>query len=259
MVEPSAVPHLALEDLRLATHPGSPGISLRASRGERAAIVGASGAGKTTLLRAIARLRDPIAGTVRIDGCDCRQWPIRQLRRYAVLVPQEPQLLEMTVGQALAYPLQLQQRPAGEIRERMAQVEAQLGLPSEWRERRALQLSLGQRQQVAIARALMLQPPILLLDEPTSALDWGSAMRLLQALSALAERGTTLVMVNHQLELIRQFGDRALYLRAGSAVACERPAAIDWAAWQQALQADAAGASAEEFPEEATGERHSLQ
>lgn len=188
-------------------------LSFTCKKGDRVAIIGPSGAGKTSLLRLLNRLIEPSRGQLFFEQQPYTQIPVTQLRRKIVLTPQEPKLLGMTVQEALAYPLILQQRSQKEIRDRVAALCELCHLPPEWLERNELQLSLGQRQICAIARSLVLQPSILLLDEPTSALDVGTAAQLLQILQNLAD--TTLVMVNHQLDFAAQLCDRILYLEQG--------------------------------------------
>lgn len=193
------------------------------------ALIGPSGAGKSSLLRLLNRLRDPNAGKIFYDNQDIRQLPILELRRKIVLVLQEPKLLGMNVAQAIAYPLHLQQLPQAEIKRRVATCCEQLQIPAEWRDRHEFQLSLGQRQRVAIARALVLQPQVLLLDEPTSALDIGTASGLLQTLTGLVNDGQiTLVMVNHNLELVQQFCDRVVYLKDGKLVRDTIARELNW-------------------------------
>ena len=204
-------------------------ISLTVNQGDRLAIVGASGAGKTTLLRLLNRLISPSSGSIYFSNQDIRTISSIQLRQQIVLVPQEPKLLGMTVKQALAYPLELQKLPADEIKSRLSTWIGKLSLPSDWLERNELQLSLGQRQLVAIARALVMQPEILLLDEPTSALDAGKAAFLLQILTELADNNrTTILMVNHQLEWAQKFASRVLYLRTGKLLEDRLVEQIDW-------------------------------
>ena len=204
-------------------------ISFTVNQGDRLVIVGASGAGKSTLLRLLNRLISPSSGTIYFSNQEISTIPSIQLRQKIVLVPQEPKLLGMTVKQALAYPLELQKLPVAEIKSRLSTWIGKLNLLSDWLERTELQLSLGQRQLVAIARALVMQPEILLLDEPTSALDAGKAAFLLQILTELANNNrTTILIANHQLEWAQKFANRVLYLQTGKLLEDRLVEQIDW-------------------------------
>jgi D-methionine transport system ATP-binding protein len=116
-----------------------------------------------------------------------------------------------------------------------------LHMPSDWLERTELQLSVGQRQWVAIARALVLQPEILLLDEPTSALDVGRGEFLVKLLFDLNQQSqTTILMANHQLDLAAQFCDQVLHLSQGELIQNLSKQQIDWHELRQSLlQSDA--------------------
>lgn len=212
---------LRLEEVSLQASVGSDfllrNISLDIQRSTKVGVVGASGAGKTSLLRLLNRLVSPSQGEIYLENQARSQFSAIQLRRSVVLAPQEPKLLGMNVLDALSYPLNLQQLPESEIRARIDTWTDLLRIPPEWFNKTELQLSLGQRQLVAIARALIMQPQVLLLDEPTSALDVGTATHLLTVLDELHQtQNLTIVMVNHQLELIKDFCDRYLFLNAGT-------------------------------------------
>lgn len=211
-------------------------ISFGVSTGDRLAIIGPSGAGKTSLLRLINRLAEPTSGKIFLENQEYHQIPVTQLRQVVTLVLQEPKLLGMTVQQALAYPLDLRRLPKETIQQRVSHWTEQLQIPSDWLGRTELQLSVGQRQLVAIARALVIQPKILLLDEPTSNLDIGIASHLLQALTQLAQtHQTTVVMVNNQLDLAKMFCNRLLYLHQGRLLVNQTASEIDWIDLQQRL------------------------
>jgi D-methionine transport system ATP-binding protein len=191
-------------------------LSFEVFRGDRVALVGASGAGKTSLLRLLNRLSEPSSGTIYLDDRALHQIPAVQLRQQVVLVLQESKLLSMTVQQSLEYPLALRCVAKQTMQERLRYWVDRLRIPADWLPRTELQLSVGQRQWVAIARALMTEPNVLLLDEPTASLDLGRSELLLDALAELKQtKGTTIVMANHQLELAEQFCDRVLHLEQG--------------------------------------------
>lgn len=216
-------------------------ISFEVFQGDRIAMIGPSGAGKTSLLRLLNRLSDPSSGRISLDNQDYQKIPVLQLRRQVMLVPQEPKLLGMTVQQALAYPLTLQQLPQQQIQERLDAYREQLHIPTDWLERTELQLSVGQRQLVAIARALVSQPKILLLDEPTSALDAGTASHVLGVFANLAQQDKiTILMVNHQLDMAQRFCSRVLYLQDGQLLQNEPASRINWNQLRETLiQAEA--------------------
>ncbi|PSM50663.1 cobalt ABC transporter [Chroococcidiopsis sp. CCALA 051] len=216
----SEVAQLRLEGVSLAATIGSQyllqDISFEAFPGDRIAIIGASGAGKTSLLRIVNRLSEPTAGSIYLEDKEYGQIPAIQLRQQVTLVMQESKLLGMTVREALQYPLVLRKMPRSQIQQQIAYWMERLNIPEDWLEKTELQLSVGQKQLVAIARALATQPKILLLDEPTSALDAGKASHLIEVLIQLADSGqTTILMVNHQLELAKQFCTQVLFLQAG--------------------------------------------
>ena len=211
-------------------------ISFKVFRGDTVAIIGPSGAGKTSLLRLLNRLSSPTSGSIYLENQDVSQIPIRLLRSSVVLVPQEPKLLGMNVQEALAYPLILQQLPKKEIQQRVEYWRTRLEISQDWSDRNELQLSLGQRQLVAIARALVMQPKILLLDEPTSALDAGNANHLVAVLTQLSnDAETTILMVNHQLELAQKFANRVLYLQDGQLREETCASQLDWSRLRENL------------------------
>ena len=217
-------------------------ISFEVSAGDRIAIIGPSGAGKTSLLRLLNRLSEPTAGSIYLENQEYRQIPVIELRQQVTLVLQESKLLGMTVKEALTYPLILRGLPRADIQQRLSYWIEQLHIPEDWLGRTEVQLSVGQRQLVAIARALVIQPKILLLDEPTSALDAGRATYLLQVLTQLATSSqTTILMVNHQLELAQMFCTRVLYLQHGQLLEdAPNSLAFDWVKLRETLiQAEA--------------------
>jgi D-methionine transport system ATP-binding protein len=230
---------LRLEQVNLYTRlkssgngPGYPilqDISFEVFPGDRLTIVGAAGAGKTSLLRLLNRLATPTSGKIYLENQEYQQIPVLGLRQAVTLVAPESKLLGMTVQEAIAYPLVLRGLPKQTIQQRIDDWREKLHLPAEWLGRTEVQLSAGQRQLVAIARALVIQPKILLLDEPTSALDAGTANHLMEVLTHLTEtQTTTILMVNHQLDLAKSFSTRLLHLHQGQLLANQPTAEIDW-------------------------------
>ena len=212
-------------------------ISIEIFEGDRLAIVGPSGAGKTLLLRLMNRLIEPTRGAIEFEGRDIRQISPLDLRQSVVLVPQESKLLGMTVAQTLAYPLKLRDMKLPDIQQRVDRWCERLHLPGEWMNRTETQLSVGQRQLVALTRAFVTQPQILLLDEPTSALDRGRSDRLLETLHELTASGAmAIVMTNHQLDIARDFSSRVLYLQDGKVQQNLSTSDASWSALQGALE-----------------------
>jgi D-methionine transport system ATP-binding protein len=232
---------LRLEQVNLSTRlktqaqnnlPGYPilqDISFEVFPGDRIIIVGLAGAGKTSLLRLINRLTEPTSGKIYLGNQEYHQISIIQLRQEVTFVQQESKLLGMTVREALAYPLVLRGWSKHKIQERVSYWQEQLQIPEQWLGRTEVQLSAGQRQLVAIARTLVIQPKILLLDEPTFALDPGKASRLIIILKELTQiHKTTILMVNHQLDLAQQFCNRLLHLQKGQILANQHSSEINW-------------------------------
>jgi D-methionine transport system ATP-binding protein len=224
------VRELRLEQVSAVSHLGRSRLLDRISftvdrPGQKIGIIGASGAGKTTLLRLLNRLAEPSEGQIFWQGQPLSHYSAPALRQQIMLVPQEPQLLGMTVEQALTYPLQLQRCSPAEVSARMERWEQRLDIPKAWRSRQALELSAGQRQWVGLCRAFIAQPQLLLLDEPTSCLDSGRTGLLLHALGQI---GCTVIIVSHQLTVVQQLCDRILLLDQGQLRQDKTRQKTDW-------------------------------
>jgi len=182
-------------------------------------IAGSSGAGKSTLLRLLNRLADPDAGEVRYRGADVRERDVLKLRREVCLVPQLPALLEATVAENVRYGAELAGREPD-----VERVLSLAGLAGAFADRDAGRLSVGEQQRVMLARALALEPRVLLLDEPTSALDAEARGAVEETLLELRERlEISVVLVTHDLAQARRLSDWVLRLDAGR-VAASGPA-----------------------------------
>jgi D-methionine transport system ATP-binding protein len=206
--------------------------------GELVGVIGPSGAGKSSLLKLLNRLRSPSTGSIEYQEHDLVAIAPPLLRQQVVLVGQDVRLLGMTVEQALHYPLVLQKCSEPERNQRVAEGLRLLHLPTEWLDKTELELSGGQQQQVSISRALIMRPTVLLLDEPTAALDLGTATHVLSVLQAqVRETGMTVVMCNHQLELMEKFCDRILYLESGRLLWDRSAVSIDWTEVRESLLA----------------------
>src|SRR5438093_391028 len=190
------------------------------SEGETTALVGPSGAGKTTLVNLVGRFYDPVAGRVCVDGRDIRRVTIRSLREQIAVVPQEPILFGDTIRENIRY---------GRLDATAAEIEdaARAANATEFIARtpkgmdtivgeRGVRLSVGQRQRIAIARAILRDARILLLDEATSSLDNESEFLVQQALDRLM-RGRTTIVIAHRLSTVER-ADRILVLDKGRIV-----------------------------------------
>lgn len=214
-----------LKDLSFAVEPG-----------EFVALVGASGSGKTSVLRLMNRLTELASGTIRLEGQDIRKLPVVALRQQVALVNQESRLLGMSVKETLGYPLRLQGMEAEAVTAAIAQWTERLNIPTDWMDRSSVNLSLGQRQRVAIARTLITEPKILLLDEPTSSQDVGYSEFLLSRLADWARQGKlTVIMANHQIDLVASHVTRLLHLDNGRLIADMPASEVDWQALRQTL------------------------
>ncbi|MBZ5560404.1 MAG: ABC transporter ATP-binding protein/permease [Acidobacteriia bacterium] len=208
---------VAFEDVTLSFDRGAPALeqlSFTVRAGEVLAIVGPSGSGKSTIADLLLRLLDPDRGVVRIDGHDLRTVRLDDLRRHVALVDQEPSILHATIAENIRYA-----RPEATDADVKAAVHqaalddfiARLpqGLATVVGER-GTALSAGERQRIAVARAFLTNPSILILDEPSAALDPASERQVAEGYEAVM-RGRTTIVITHRAELARR-ADRVLEL-----------------------------------------------
>jgi tungstate transport system ATP-binding protein len=186
------------------------------ARGAIVAIVGPNGAGKSTLLRIAALLEAPSAGEVWLDG---RRAPRRAAaRRRVTLVEQRPMLFRGTVRDNLEFGLRARGRARAEVATRVAAVAERFGIGG-LLDRSRRELSEGEVQRVAVARAFAVEPDLLLLDEPVSSADRAAAVQLYQALEAeRRRRGLTICLASHQLEDAYRWSDDLRALADGKVV-----------------------------------------
>jgi len=197
-------------------------ISLRLEAGTTTALLGRSGSGKTTLLRMVNGLVTPTLGEVRVGGKVAGEYEAVALRRGIGYVIQETGLFpHMTVERNAGMALELAGRSRAEISARAAEVLRLVGLDfAEFRGRYPWQLSGGQRQRVGLARALALEPGVLLMDEPFGALDPLTRAEMQTMLrSLLARVGKTVLLVTHDLDEALYLADRVVFLARGMVVA----------------------------------------
>ena len=188
---------------------------LEIARGETMTAVGPNGAGKSTLLLALAYLLKPSRGDILYDGRSLKQWNELDYRRRISFVFQAPLLMDMTVEQNVALGLKFRGTPMDETRVRVVEWMEQLGVAS-LAKRRAGQLSGGEAQRVSLARALVLEPELLLLDEPFAALDPPTRSKLLDDLSALLKQEhRTAVFVTHNLNEAAKLSHRIAVIVGG--------------------------------------------
>jgi putative ABC transport system ATP-binding protein len=177
-------------------------------------VAGPSGSGKSTLLRLLNRLADPVAGRVLYRGADVRERDVLELRREVALVPQLPALLEGTVEDNIRFAAQLAGREPD-----VARLLELAGLDSTFAERNGAKLSVGEQQRVMLARALALEPKVLLLDEPTSALDEAKRDAIEATVSDVRQRlGVSIVLVTHDLAQARRMSDWVVRIDVGRVV-----------------------------------------
>ncbi|MER7773796.1 glycine betaine/L-proline ABC transporter ATP-binding protein [Streptomyces sp. NPDC096191] len=206
-------------------------VSFDVRKGEVFVVMGLSGSGKSTLVRCLTRLIEPTAGSIAIDGEDVRAMDksrLRELRRHrAAMVFQHFGLLpHRTVLDNVAYGLEVQGIGRAERRERAAAIVAKVGLEG-LEQRRPGQLSGGQRQRVGLARALAVDPEVLLFDEPFSALDPLIRRDMQEEVVRLhREEGRTMVFITHDLQEALKLGDRIALMRDGRVVQLGTPEEI---------------------------------
>ncbi|MFD9125159.1 ABC transporter ATP-binding protein [Kitasatospora sp. NPDC059571] len=238
MTAPAAPAELRLDTVvkRYGGRPAVDGVSLAVGPGEAVGLVGESGSGKSTLARLALGLLAPDGGTVRFAGHDpyrLRGARARAVRGRLQFVPQHPRGSlnpALRAGEAVAFALRLHGTPRAERAGAVAGLFRQVGLDPALARRHPRELSGGQLQRVAVARALATRPDLLVCDEPTSALDRSAQARLLDLLTGLRERtGLGLLFISHDLAVVRHLADRVLVLRHGRVLE-EGPAADLWEA-----------------------------
>jgi putative ABC transport system ATP-binding protein len=195
------------------------GVSLEITRGEFLGIVGSSGSGKSTLLNLLAGLDSPTAGNVTVDGSSLSGMSKRELASYRAskvgMIFQSFNLIShYTAQQNVETALLFTGVPSAERRRRAAEILGELGLADRVQHRPA-DLSGGEQQRVAVARALVKKPEILFADEPTGNLDYDNSRQIGDILTRLNNDGLTIVMVTHNLELAGQETHRTITMHYG--------------------------------------------
>ena len=193
-------------------------VSFTVEQGEYVAIMGESGSGKTTLLNILAALDEPTAGTVRLDGHELgkiREKDAAAFRRDNLgFVFQEFNLLDtFTLEDNIYLPLVLMGMSYEDMRARLLPIARELGL-TELLKKYPYEVSGGQKQRAAVARAIITEPKLLLADEPTGALDSGSTDELLRLFAAINRAGQTILMVTHSVKAASRAG-RVLFIKDG--------------------------------------------
>lgn len=201
-------------------------VNLTIHRGATLALVGESGAGKSTVVRCLSLIEIPTAGEIWFDGVNLLALPRKALfplRRQIQIIFQDPTSAlnpGMTAGEIIAEPLLIQHEgTTSQRRHRALELMEQMGLPAKWESKLPLEFSGGQRQRLAIARALALQPKLLILDEALSGLDLANQEMILRLLADLqAMHSLTYVHVSHDLRMVSGLADEVAVMYEGRVV-----------------------------------------
>ncbi|PBB42993.1 type I secretion system permease/ATPase [Mesorhizobium sp. WSM3866] len=213
---------LKLENLHYYA-PGTPqallnAISFGVEPGQTCGVIGSSGSGKTTLCRLIVGTMRPSLGHVRLDGAEVWNWPSNELGQHIGYLPQQVQLFPGTIAENIARLRDVDSEAVIAAAQLAGIHEMILRLPNGYRTEvgpHGVRISRGQRQRIALARALFGDPPLIVLDEPNTGLDGEGEAALFNVLQQLKERGRTVVIVSHQTSLLRT-ADNIVLLRDGS-------------------------------------------
>ena len=209
-------------------------VSLKVVRGTTLAIVGESGCGKSTLARLLARLIEPTSGTVLLDGADvtgASSKELLKLRRDIQIVFQDPYAClnpRHSIGQSIGTPIRIQKTMSRtDEKKRVQELMELVGLNVEHYNRFPHEFSGGQRQRAGIARALALQPKVIIADEPVSALDVSIQAQILNLLEKLqADLNLSYVFIAHDLSVVRHIADEVAVMYLGKIVEIGTPAAV---------------------------------
>ncbi len=192
-------------------------INLEVATGELLVIIGPSGSGKSSLLRCINRLNDIASGSILLDGQSIHELPVTELRCKVGMIFQKTAAFEGSVAENIAFGAALHDRTIS--RAQILDLMRQVSLEAQLSDQAASAISGGQEQRLAIARALALDPSLLLLDEPTSSLDPIATGRVEDSLLQLRKAtNLTMIWVSHSIEQARRIGSRVLLLDEGRIV-----------------------------------------
>ena len=219
---------ITLENVSKAYSTGAPAlnnVSLKIEAGEFVFVVGDSGSGKSTLIKLLLRELLPTSGKIMVNDIDVaslRHKQIPKYRRKLGVVFQDFRLLkDRNVYENVAFAQRIVQTPSKEIKKNVPSILSTVGLAGKYKAR-PKQLSGGEQQRVALARALVNNPPILLADEPTGNLDPKNSWEIMKLLEEINERGTTVLVVTHNREIVNAMTKRVITMNKGVSVNDEK-------------------------------------
>lgn len=205
--------NLAYEDTEVLK-----GVNLTIHQGDFLAIVGGNGAGKTTLIKLMNGILKPTKGHVLVTGMDTKEVKSSILARKIGFLFQNPdrQIFQNRIEDEILFGLRCVMTDEARIKKRANTIIEQFGFdPND----DPFQLSKGERQRVALASILAVEPEILILDEPTTGLDYQECMHILNYVKSLNEQGTTVIMVSHDMEIVADFSKRVILVEDGQILA----------------------------------------
>ncbi len=206
-------------------HPALDNISLHIDKGEFVFVVGASGSGKSTFIKLLLKELDPTKGTITVNNNVLNKLPRRKVpmyRRGLGVVFQDFRLLkDRNVFENVAFAQRVIEKPTHVLKKNVPEVLTLVGLADKYRSK-PRELSGGEQQRVALARALVNRPDILLADEPTGNLDPKNSIEIMKLLEEINARGTTVVVVTHNREIVNAMKKRVVRLRKGVIISDEK-------------------------------------
>ena len=206
-------------------HAALNGVSVKIEKGEFVFIVGDSGSGKSSLIRLIMKELDPTEGTIIVNGQNLNRMKHRNIAKYRRglgVVFQDFRLLnDRNVYENIAFALRVTETPSRVIKRKVPAALSLVGLAQKYKSN-PKELSGGEQQRVAIARAIVNEPAILLADEPTGNLDPTNSWEIMSLLKEANDRGTTVLVVTHNQEIVNEMNERVITMKQGVIVSDER-------------------------------------